>query len=251
MTTTTRTRAALGLLGVALTGAALGLRPGPAAVPAATAVSAAQADDQPAVTVELEELPDLPDGSYRMVLTRDPFEPVVETEDAVADGAALGEASGATELVDISTDSAGFVQALIRVDGAVFTVRAGDVVAGGVEVLELNGECITLDDRGAVVTHCDTDASDHDDHDGDGDQPHATGSCTGQDEVVCDGRVVTLVDIVDDANATVRVDSVDYDVVEGSVFDEHFEVDAITDTCVTIEYEATAFTLCEERSSMK
>lgn len=247
--TSFRNRAALGLLGVALT-AAVGVRMTTGGTDEATAVSAAQSeapapDADPVVEDDLA----VPDGTFNVVVTRDPFDPVVADADAAAGNQTEPvTAAATTELVDIVTDASG-TRALVSVDGAAFTVVAGDVFAAGYRVLELTDSCITLEAAGSVVTHCDPDAVDG--TTSPSGSPAGGGTCSGTDEVVCDGRVVTLVDAIDDARATVAVDAVRYDVVHGSVFADDFEVTAITPTCVSVAYGSDDFRLCEAGASMK
>lgn len=76
-----------------------------------------------------------------------------------------------------------------------------------------------------------------------------TDGCTQQGEVICDGRVVSLVDVfVDDSGqavARVQVDNELFDVTDGAVFATNFEVLGIDPPCVTLLFGDDAFTLCE------
>lgn len=97
-----------------------------------------------------------------------------------------------------------------------------------------------------------------DDTTDDGDHAHDAGPddpCTGEEEVVCDGRVVTLVEITTDdegnRTATIRVDTTDYEVREGEVFAENFRVLSIEPSCVTLLFGDDSFTLCRDDRVLK
>lgn len=79
--------------------------------------------------------------------------------------------------------------------------------------------------------------------------------CTGEEEVVCDGRVVTLVEITTDdegnRTATIRVDTTDYEVREGEVFAENFRVLSIEPSCVTLLFGDDSFTMCRDDRVLK
>lgn len=99
---------------------------------------------------------------------------------------------------------------------------------------------------------------DGDDTTDDGDHAHDAGPddpCTGEEEVVCDGRVVTLVEITTDdegdRTATIRVDTTDYEVREGEVFAENFRVLSIEPSCVTLLFGDDSFTMCRDDRVLK
>jgi hypothetical protein len=75
------------------------------------------------------------------------------------------------------------------------------------------------------------------------------GTCRGEDEVVCAGKVVTLVEIRRPEGsvptAIVQVDDAMYEVESGQVFAGSFVVRTIDGSCVSILYGDDGFTLCE------
>lgn len=92
----------------------------------------------------------------------------------------------------------------------------------------------------------------------DGDHAHDAGTedpCTGEEEVVCDGRVVTLIEITTDdeggRTATIRVDTTDYEVREGDVFAESFRVLSIEPSCATLLFGDDSFTMCRDDRVLK
>jgi hypothetical protein len=74
-----------------------------------------------------------------------------------------------------------------------------------------------------------------------------TGDCHGEDEVVCDGRVVTLAGVErgDEPTASIQVDTTVHEVRAGDVFAGYFQVRAIDGGCVSLLYGDDGFTLCE------
>lgn len=82
-----------------------------------------------------------------------------------------------------------------------------------------------------------------------GEQPEATDGCTTGDQVVCDGRVVSLVDIktADDGTrvAIIQVDTTLYEVGAGQVFAGAFQVQSISGDRVFLLYGDDAFELQE------
>ncbi len=79
--------------------------------------------------------------------------------------------------------------------------------------------------------------------------------CVGDEELVCDGQVVTLIDIVTDTAgervALVQVDSLVYEVRQGDVFATYFQLRAIDGACVTLLYGDDAFRLCSGQAVLK
>jgi hypothetical protein len=76
-------------------------------------------------------------------------------------------------------------------------------------------------------------------------QPSGEG-CRGNDEVVCDGLVVSLVDILEvdgELVAVVQVDTTIYEVRKGATFAQRFVLLDVTSTTATISYVEDAFTL--------
>jgi hypothetical protein len=81
-----------------------------------------------------------------------------------------------------------------------------------------------------------------------GDDPsQASGEgCRGTDEVVCDGLVVSLVDILEvdgELVAVVQIDTTIYEVRKGATFAQRFVLLDVTSTTATISYVEDAFTL--------
>lgn len=73
-------------------------------------------------------------------------------------------------------------------------------------------------------------------------------TCSRRHEVVCNGRVVSLLDITtaDDGTRTavVQIGSQVYEVRDGDRFADNFEVTSISATCVSLLFGDDAFTLC-------
>lgn len=203
--------------------------------------------------------PQLPVETYEVYLTRDPFEPLLAAASdqpgtgqpgapapgAPGDGGAPAPGDDTPIVLDVFTDSGGTPRATLQVGGATYTVGVGDAFGDGYLVLSIDDPCVTLERNGDVVTACET-----------GDPaPGGSGSdpCTGTDEVVCDGAVVTLVDVIagDPARAIVQVDTTAYEVGEGDTFAGSFLVLTIDPPCVTMLYGDDAFTLCEGQQVLK
>lgn len=80
------------------------------------------------------------------------------------------------------------------------------------------------------------------------------GGCVSQGETVCDGQVVSLVDVfVEDGQerAIIQVDSTLYTVGEGDLFAANFRVLTIDPPCVTLLYGDDRFSLCEGEQVLK
>lgn len=79
--------------------------------------------------------------------------------------------------------------------------------------------------------------------------------CVGNGEVVCDGMVVSLVDVFVDEDgrpaAVIQVNTTLYTVHEGDVFADNFRVLAIDPPCVTLMFGDDTFTLCEGERILK
>lgn len=82
-----------------------------------------------------------------------------------------------------------------------------------------------------------------------------TEGCVGDVEVVCNGHVVTLVDVFEDdagrPTAIVQVNSTMFTVHEGDVFADNFRVLSIDPPCVTLIFGDDTFTLCEGERVLK
>lgn len=85
--------------------------------------------------------------------------------------------------------------------------------------------------------------------------PGATSGCVGDDEVVCDGQVVTLVGIedVDGAQvALIRVGSTTYAVSEGERFRDELLLERIEDRCVVIRHvDGDTVRVCQSTADLK
>lgn len=86
--------------------------------------------------------------------------------------------------------------------------------------------------------------------DGSGDgSDTGSGGDSGQDQADVDAITVTLVDVYtgDDGvqRASIEVDDTGYDVLEGETFAESFQLLDIAETCATMLYGDSRFTLCE------
>ena len=77
--------------------------------------------------------------------------------------------------------------------------------------------------------------------------------CTGTEEVVCDGQVVSLLDTIaadadtsdgDQALAIIQVGTIVYEASVGRTFAANFELLAIDGDCVNLRYGAEMFRLC-------
>ncbi len=222
-----------------------------------------------------------PIETYEIFLSRDPFEPVIPDAIPVAggdgtdtgggtgtdggttggggtDGGTTGgggtDGGGTTQnavLIDVFVDDGGSPRATIRVDAVIYTVGEGDTFADGYQVVAITETCVTLTHDGQSFTLCEGGGGGTDGGGGgSGSDP-----CTGTEEVVCEGRVVSLVDVfvADDgsARAVVQVDTTLYEVGEGDTFAQNFQVLAIDPPCVTLLYGDDAFTLCEGERTLK
>jgi hypothetical protein len=82
----------------------------------------------------------------------------------------------------------------------------------------------------------------------------SSGTCTGQEELVCDGRVVTL-DSVTMRNgervATIQVGTDVYEVAQGEVFASTFRVVEFTETGVRLQYGELIYELTAAHRSLK
>ncbi|MDX1745820.1 MAG: hypothetical protein R3324_07775 [Halobacteriales archaeon] len=214
---------------------------------------------------EEDGLAALPIETYEIFLNRDPFRPVVPAPDdggAGDGGTDGGDDEGTTppddgQLVLVSVDTTADECdpvappcAFIRVDDVLWLVNEDRPVFGEDDqfvVVEIADPCVTVSTPDGERTLCE----DGPDGDGDGDGD----GCTSQDgEVVCDGRVVSVVDVFTEdgqARAVVQVDDQLFEVDEGDVFAENFEVLSIDPPCVTLLFGDDSFTLCEGERVLK
>lgn len=241
-----------------------------------------------------EELAALPIETYEIFLSRDPFEPVIPettgdgTTDADGDGVPDGtdadgdgtpddggdagtpggpgdddDGDGVPQhdavLIDVFIDDNGEARALIRVGDRIYTVGEGDAFADGYTVEVISGTCVTLTYQGSSFSLCEGGGGTGDPGGSNGGAPGdgsgASGDCSDRDgEVVCEGRVVTLIDVYTsdgEAVAVVQVDSTLYEVRRGDDFAGNFRVVSIDPPCATLLYGDDAFTLCEGQRTLK
>jgi hypothetical protein len=192
-------------------------------VPVTPVAAGAEVEAEGEPELSLESLPVV---TYEVFLDRDPFEPVLEEDD----GKAGGEGDPA--------DTAG-------PDPEPAGLGAGLPV--GTIIIDPNtGQAVV------VQNTADFQASPGD---GTAQAPAApSDGCRGADEVICDGRVVTLVEVgTTDAGprATVQVDDVIYEVAQGEVFGTSFRLLAIDGACVTLQYGDDTVRLCEGQRVLK
>ena len=79
-------------------------------------------------------------------------------------------------------------------------------------------------------------------------------ACVGQQELVCDGQVVTLIDVTTEAGeavAVIQVDTTVYEVRRGQTFASNFQVRAIDGSCVSLLYGDDGFQLCRGDTVLK
>jgi hypothetical protein len=85
-------------------------------------------------------------------------------------------------------------------------------------------------------------------------EPGSETTCSGKEEVVCDGRVISLVDVVTangERMAVVQVDTTVYEVARGQVFAGSFELRSIDGSCVSLLYGDNGFQLCPGETVLK
>lgn len=80
-------------------------------------------------------------------------------------------------------------------------------------------------------------------------------SCTGELEVVCDGQVVTLINVGASTDgepvAAIQVDAVVYEVTRGQSFAGSYLLAAIDGKCVSVLYGDDGFQLCSGQTVLK
>jgi hypothetical protein len=184
----------------------------------------ATAEVDPAADALGEDALTLPTVTYDTYLDRDPFEPVlreaaeVESPDTVAAPApAPPTPTGGTIVVDPET-----------------------------------GQLIVVSSDPSPTTQ----PTDPSQPDGSTDDPNTTDSrrCQGGDELVCEGRVVTLSAVEQTSNgasATFQVDTVVYTVGVGEDFATSFRLLSVDGSCATFLYGDERNTLCTGQSTLK
>jgi hypothetical protein len=84
--------------------------------------------------------------------------------------------------------------------------------------------------------------------------PDAPG-CVGQEEVICNGQVITLMDIArnidDEPVGVIQVDTTIYEVVPGQTFAGNYQALLIEGACVTLLYGDEGFRLCTGDAVLK
>jgi hypothetical protein len=169
----------------------------------------------------------IPMVTYDVYLDRDPFEPVLKEAE---EGTGEGDPSA-----DAPSEPAPAPAGRIVVDpatGQLIVVQDTTPTTGG--------------DTDPTLTPGDSNVTPSPDHTG--------GTCQGEDEVVCDGRVVTLHEVRSNAQGDVavfQVDTVTHEVGVGSVFAESFRVLSIEGQCATFLYGDDTSTLCAGQRTLK
>lgn len=210
------------------------------------------------------------DGVPDVVIIDTDGDGVPDAPDGDGDGVPDGDGDGTPDgdgvqhdavLIDVFIDDSGEARALIRVGDRIYTVGEGDSFADGYTVEEILGTCVTLTYQGSTFTLCeggggsgDPDGGGSGDPDGDGTGTE-DGRCAARSgDVVCEGRVVTLIDVYTsdgETVAVVQVDSTLYEVRRGDDFAGNFRVVSIDPPCATLLYGDDAFTLCEGQRTLK
>jgi hypothetical protein len=159
----------------------------------------------------------LPVVTYDIYLARDPFEPVVEPDPPAE------ETTSSTP-------------------GAVDPVTGEPTPASGTPVPEdpaAPGSPAPGTDPGTGQPLPSTDGG-------------TSGSCTGQEELVCDGRVVSLLGVTvrnGERVATIQVGTDLYEVAHGEVFASYFRVvEFVSDTVVRLQYGELIYEVTLSRS---
>jgi hypothetical protein len=200
-------------------------------------VEVTQAADAEVVQTQVEEpgdpqADDLPEGAeplpvttYEVFLERDPFDPVVPEDEPTPVTDAGGNA-------DADADDA---------DGA---SPGGDGDRNDTDPSDPDAPA-PRDSDGSRSGEPGTSSPD----DGPPESGAPPGECRGgNEEAVCDGRVVSLVDVTTDDQgrpmAVVQVDTTLYEVRSGDRFAQHFEVRAIDGECVNLLHGDDGFQLC-------
>jgi hypothetical protein len=102
-----------------------------------------------------------------------------------------------------------------------------------------------VDENGDVVDPSDPDYVTSPILPGDPDAP----GCVGQEEMICNGQVITLMDIArnidDEPVAVIQVDTTIYEVVPGQTFAGDYQALLIDGACVTMLYGDEGFRLCK------
>jgi hypothetical protein len=168
----------------------------------------------------------LPVVTYDIYLARDPFEPVVDPDPPA--GETSPDAAGPVELVagEPTTDQPG-------------TPVSADPTEPG-----------TASPPGTDPQPSPTPGQPLPPGDG-----SSSGSCTGQEELVCDGRVVSFQGMTvrnGERVATIQVGTDVYEVAHGEVFASHFRVvEFVSDSMIRLQYGELIYELSASQRSMK
>lgn len=179
------------------------------------------AEDAP--EAEADELEPLPVTTYEVYLDRDPFDPVVPDD--------TPSPASADDPDAVSPDP-------------------DDPVA----VTPDPNDADDPDAPGTDPDHPDAPATPAPDDDA----PNGSSAekCDGDaEELVCDGRVLSVTDVTTDEAgaplAVLQVDTTVYEVSRGERFAEHFRLNGIDGDCVTVLYGDDSFTLCKGEHVLK
>lgn len=172
-------------------------------------------------------------ASTRVILSRDPFAPVIpdgSTDGSTTDG---GTTQGGT--TDGGTAQGG-TTGQVGVDQGTGGTQSGGQTSGSGQ--QSGGQQTGGQQSGGQQTGGDTSDTDDD-------------VCTGDErETVCDGVVITL-EGFERGDALVTVNSVTYPVGEGDEFATSFRVLAINQPCTTLLYGDEAFSICVGATVLK
>lgn len=164
---------------------------------------------------EVDEVEDLPIVTFEVFLARDPFEPVVpEPADTTDNTTVPGPGENSNDDPTQPTDPTDPTQPGTPTDPTQPGTQPTDPTQPGTSPTQP--------------------------------APPRTPTCTDDDPPVCDGRVVSLVEITGDGNgrlAVIQVDTTIYEVREGDLFAGSFLVRSITADSVQLSYGDDGLTL--------
>jgi hypothetical protein len=190
-------------------------------------LAAAASDEEVGLDAELDTeltLEALPTVTYDVFLDRDPFEPVLEEAGSggdaeTPDGGAEPEAPA---------------------------LGAG-LPAGSIVIDPTTGQATVVQAVSDLDPPPSTDPTAPP-------APSTPSGCRGSDEVVCDGRVLSLLGVaVEDGQevVTFQVDDVAYEVTQGEVFATSFRLLSVDGSCATVQYGDDSVRLCEGQRVLK
>ena len=153
-----------------------------------------------------------------------------------------GPTSGALTLLEFISMDDGSNMVRIRVNDIDYVVGTGSSFADGYRIDAINDPCIDLTTPVESTSVCLAST------------PGGVSGCAQAGTVVCDGRTITLLDVVTTGSApviVVQVDTTVYEVTQDESFAGQFRVLSTAPPCVTFGYGDITFTLCEGDSVMK